>query len=101
MTQMRCGTTWMQQLVYQIVTQGQGEFSDPGRAHLYATSPWIEAINSVSMEDAPLVGKRPTKIIKSHLPDDGRRVPGGVTRHSKAASPTPGSSPAVATTERR
>lgn len=67
-TQMRCGTTWMQQLVYQIVTHGQGEFSDPGRAHLYATSPWIEAVNSVSMDDAPLVGERPTRIIKSHLP---------------------------------
>lgn len=67
-TQMRCGTTWMQQLVYQIVTHGQGEFSDPGRTHLYATSPWIEAINSVSMDDAPLVGERPTRIVKSHLP---------------------------------
>ncbi|HYN08776.1 MAG TPA: sulfotransferase domain-containing protein [Vicinamibacterales bacterium] len=67
-TQMRCGTTWMQQLVYQIVTRGQGEFDDPRRSHLYAISPWIDAVNSVSMEDAPLVGERPTRIIKSHLP---------------------------------
>jgi hypothetical protein len=31
-------------------------------------SPWIDAVNSVSMEQAPLVGERPTRIIKSHLP---------------------------------
>lgn len=69
-TQMRCGTTWMQQIVYQIVTRGQGEFpeADAGRSHLYAISPWIEAINSVSLADAPIVGERPTRIIKTHLP---------------------------------
>lgn len=67
-TQMRCGTTWMQQLVYQVVTQGRGEFSEPGRTHLYAVSPWIEAVNSVSVDAAPVVGVRPTRIIKTHLP---------------------------------
>jgi aryl sulfotransferase len=67
-TQMRCGTTWMQQLVYQVVTRGRGEFGDGARGHLYAISPWIDAVNSVSIEDAPLVGERPTRIIKSHLP---------------------------------
>ncbi len=67
-TQMRCGTTWMQQLVYQIVTRGRGEFADPARSHLYAISPWIDAVNSVSMQDAPVVGERPSRIIKSHLP---------------------------------
>jgi hypothetical protein len=69
-TQMRCGTTWMQQLVYQVVTRGEGAFTEPGRSHLYAISPWIDAINSVSMDDAPLVGERPTRIIKSHLPTE-------------------------------
>jgi hypothetical protein len=64
-TQMRCGTTWMQQLVYQIVTRGQGEL---GEGHLYAISPWIDAVNSVAIENAPLVGDRPTRIIKTHLP---------------------------------
>ena len=29
-TQMRCGTTWMQQLVYEIVNRGQGDLSDSG-----------------------------------------------------------------------
>ena len=66
-TQMRCGTTWMQQLVYETVTRGQGT-SDRGDGHLYAISPWIDAINSVSIDDAPLVGERPTRIIKTHLP---------------------------------
>ncbi len=67
-TQMRCGTTWMQQLVYQVVTHGRGEFSGAGRSHLYAISPWIEGVNSVSMPAAPIVGDRPTRIIKTHLP---------------------------------
>ncbi len=67
-TQMRCGTTWMQQIVYEVVMGGVGDLSDAGHGHLYAVSPWIDAINSVSMENAPLVGHRPTRIIKSHLP---------------------------------
>jgi hypothetical protein len=67
-TQMRCGTTWMQELVHQIVTRGKGEFTRPDRSHLYALSPWIEAVNSVSIEDAPLIGTRSTRIIKTHLP---------------------------------
>ena len=67
-TQMRCGTTWMQQVVHQIVTRGCGEFRDDGFRHLYAISPWIDAVNSVSMEAAPLVGSPPVRIIKTHLP---------------------------------
>jgi Sulfotransferase domain len=67
-TQMRCGTTWMQQVVYEIVNRGEGDLSDKGHGHLYAVSPWIDAVNSVSVEDAPLVGVKPTRIIKTHLP---------------------------------
>jgi hypothetical protein len=67
-TQMRCGTTWMQQVVYQTVTRGRGEFTEPERSHLYAISPWIEGVNSVSIGDAPLVGTPATRIIKTHLP---------------------------------
>ena len=67
-TQMRCGTTWMQQLVYEVVNRGHGDLSDKGHGHLYATCPWIDAVNSVSVEDAPLVGERPARIIKTHLP---------------------------------
>ncbi|HEX5070058.1 MAG TPA: sulfotransferase domain-containing protein [Vicinamibacterales bacterium] len=67
-TQMRCGTTWMQQIVYEIVHRGQGDPQQRGHGHLYAISPWIDATNSVSMADAPVVGERPTRLIKTHLP---------------------------------
>jgi hypothetical protein len=67
-TQMRCGTTWMQQIVLEIVTRGGGDLSDRGLGHLYAASPWIDAINSVSLEQAPLLGEMRARIIKSHLP---------------------------------
>ena len=67
-TQMRCGTTWMQQTVYEIVHRGQGNLNDSGHGHLYATCPWIDAVNGVALEDAPLVGQPPTRIIKTHLP---------------------------------
>ena len=67
-TQMRCGTTWMQQIVYEIIYRGQGDPATRGHRHLYAISPWIDALNSVSMTDAPIVGDRPTRLIKTHLP---------------------------------
>jgi hypothetical protein len=67
-TQMRCGTTWMQQVVFQILTRGTGELSDSGLGHLYAMSPWIDARHTVSMTAAPLVGQPPRRIIKTHLP---------------------------------
>src|SRR5262245_40714102 len=67
-TQMRSGTTWMQQLVYEIVMRGRGDLSDRGHVHLYALSPWIDGVNSVAVDRAPLVGERPTRIVKTHLP---------------------------------
>jgi len=67
-TQMKCGTTWMQQIVYEAVCRGRGNLGDDGHRHMYATSPWIESTGSVSMEDAPLVGEKPTRIIKTHFP---------------------------------
>ena len=67
-TQMKCGTTWMQQVVFQILTRGQGTFSDHEYVHLSAISPWIEAIDGVSITDAPLIGIPGRKILKTHLP---------------------------------
>ncbi len=67
-TQMKCGTTWMQQVVYEILTRGNGDLSDSGHGHLYAVSPWIEAVDGVSMEKAPLVGTPGRRIIKTHMP---------------------------------
>src|ERR1041385_8280946 len=67
-TQMRSGTTWMQQLVYEVVMRGRGDLSDRGHGHLYAMSPWIDGVDGVPIERAPLVGETPTRIIKTHLP---------------------------------
>ncbi len=67
-TQMKCGTTWMQHLVYEILQRGNGDLVASGTA-LYAVSPWLEALKSVSVDDAPLIGaERPSRIIKTHLP---------------------------------
>ncbi|MDX1396827.1 MAG: sulfotransferase domain-containing protein [Gemmatimonadota bacterium] len=67
-TQMKCGTTWMQQLVHQIVTRGRGDLVEEGTT-LYAVAPWLEAVKSVSVENAPLLGDdRPSRIIKTHFP---------------------------------
>lgn len=67
-TQMKCGTTWMQQLVYEVLSKGQGNLSDAGHVHMAAVSPWLESFNGVSLDKAPLVGESQRRIIKSHLP---------------------------------
>jgi hypothetical protein len=66
-TQIRSGTTWMQQLVYEVLSKGKGDLSDQGHIHIQAVSPWIEAIFGVAIEKAPLIGKH-KRIIKTHLP---------------------------------
>jgi len=67
-TQMKCGTTWMQHVVYEVLHRGGGDLVESGRT-LYAVSPWIEGRKSVSMAEAPLVGtERPSRVIKTHLP---------------------------------
>ena len=67
-TQMKCGTTWMQHVVYEVLLRGHGDIVDSGRT-MYALSPWLEALKSVPVEQASLIGsERPTRIIKTHLP---------------------------------
>lgn len=67
-TQMKCGTTWMQNVVYEVLSRGRGDLVDTGTA-LYAVSPWLEALKCVPVEDAPRLGEeRPSRIIKTHLP---------------------------------
>ena len=67
-TQMKCGTTWMQHVVYEVVMRGRGDIVDSGRT-LYGVAPWLEALTSVPVAEAPLHGaERPTRIIKTHLP---------------------------------
>ncbi len=79
-TQMKCGTTWMQQIVFEIVHGGEGDLSDDGYRHMYAVSPWIETspTSSVPLERAPRVGPRNNRIIKTHMPAQ-------LIRHSDAA----------------
>ena len=67
-TQMKCGTTWMLHLVYQVLTRGRGDLVEAGTA-LHAVSPWLEGNRTVPLGDAPLVGtERPSRVIKTHLP---------------------------------
>ena len=67
-TQMKCGTTWMQHVVYEVLMRGQGNLVETGTA-MYALSPWIEGRKSVPLDQAPLVGsERPSRIIKTHMP---------------------------------
>lgn len=66
-TQVKCGTTWMQHIVYEVLSHGHGDLGDSGHRHLYAISPWIESRMGVSMQEAPLIGKSRRRLIKTHL----------------------------------
>ena len=67
-TQMRCGTTWMQHLVFQTMTRGRRDLAREGVA-LNALSPWLESDKTVTVDDAPRVGDGAgRRIIKTHLP---------------------------------
>jgi estrone sulfotransferase len=69
-TQMKCGTTWMQHVVYQVLLRGRGTLAEEGKA-MYAVSPWLEGTKSVPIAEAPLIGsERPSRIIKTHFPAD-------------------------------
>jgi hypothetical protein len=67
-TQMKSGTTWAQQIAYEIIMRGKGDLGDEGHRHMYAISPWIESCASVSMTNAPLLGEPQSRLIKTHLP---------------------------------
>lgn len=67
-TQMKCGTTWMQQVVFEILHRGRGDLVETGRT-MYSVSPWIEGRKSVPIDQSRPVGtERPSRIIKTHLP---------------------------------
>ncbi len=53
---MKCGTTWMQNLVYQLVTRGQKDLTETGTA-LYHLSPWLESRKTIPATDGPLLGQ--------------------------------------------
>lgn len=69
-TQMKCGTTWMQHIVFQILHHGAGEFDDDKYKHMYAVSPWIETdpLCSVALDKARPVSQYKKRIIKTHMP---------------------------------
>lgn len=67
-SQMKCGTTWLQHLVLQVLLRGQTDLSETGTA-LYELSPWLESSKTVSLDAAPLIGaERPSRLIKTHFP---------------------------------
>lgn len=67
-TQMRCGTTWMQHVAFQTLTRGTRDLAREGVA-LNALSPWLESHKTVDVDDAPRIGNDPgRRIIKTHLP---------------------------------
>ncbi len=67
-TQMKCGTTWMQHVVYEVLHRGDGDIVASGRT-LYGLCPWLEGRRAVPLDQAPLLGaERPSRIIKTHLP---------------------------------
>ncbi len=67
-TQMKCGTTWLQQIVYETLLHGNGDLGDDGHRHMYALSPWIEASAAVAIDDAPRIGVGEQRIVKTHFP---------------------------------
>lgn len=69
-THMKAGTTWMQQIVFEILEKGKGDLSDDGYKHIYAMSPWLEANphGAVPFDRAPKVGASGKRIIKTHAP---------------------------------
>ena len=67
-TQMKCGTTWMQHVVYEVLNRGNGNLVARRHREL-RHSPRIEGRRSVPIDQAPLIGaERPSRIIKTHLP---------------------------------
>lgn len=67
-TQMRCGTTWMQHLAFQALTRGMRDLANE-ETTLSAVSPWLESNKTVDVAAAPLVGNdAPSRVIKTHLP---------------------------------
>lgn len=67
-TQMKCGTTWMQQIVYEVLSRGKGNLEDDGHRHSQAVCAWLEAERGVPLDRAPRIGMQGARIIKTHLP---------------------------------
>lgn len=67
-SQMKCGTTWLLYLVYQVLHHGRGRLVEDGQA-LHGVIPWLEGVRTVPVAEAPRLGtERPSRVIKTHLP---------------------------------
>ncbi|MDD1780362.1 sulfotransferase domain-containing protein [Enterovibrio sp. ZSDZ35] len=69
-TQMRCGTTWMQQIVFELLHKGEGDLTDTGYKHLNSASAWIECSQhtGVPLADSPKLGDAQKRVLKTHFP---------------------------------
>ncbi|PKF48992.1 sulfotransferase domain-containing protein [Enterovibrio nigricans] len=69
-TQMRCGTTWMQQIVFEILHKGEGNLTDTGYKHINSASAWIECSqhSGVPLADSPKLGEAQKRVLKTHFP---------------------------------
>lgn len=66
-SQMKSGTTWLQQIAIQILNRGK-PFVDTNRP-LASVSCWLESQKTVSIDDAPLIGEEvKCRVVKTHLP---------------------------------
>ncbi|NMO15465.1 sulfotransferase domain-containing protein [Pyxidicoccus fallax] len=61
-TAAKSGTTWMQQIVYQLVTGGRGEFE-----HIYQVSPFLEELISAPWAERVLDALPSPRILKTHM----------------------------------
>lgn len=67
-TQMKCGTTWMEHIVYEVLHRGNGTLEQTGTT-LYSIAPWLEGRKSIPLEESTVLGtERPSRIIKTHMP---------------------------------
>ena len=58
----KTGTTWMQQIVYQILTGGRGEFQ-----HISQVSPYLEQLMLLSFAESVLDALPSPRILKTHM----------------------------------
>ncbi|MBZ4421224.1 sulfotransferase domain-containing protein [Myxococcus sp. RHSTA-1-4] len=69
-TAAKAGTTWMQQIVHQLVTGGRGEFE-----HIYQVSPFLEDLLAATWAERLLDALPSPRILKSHMNWEHLRPP--------------------------
>jgi len=67
-SQLRCGTTWLEQLTYQVLVRGREDLAAQGKS-LGSVCPWLESIWTIPPELAPKIGGGPAyRVFKTHFP---------------------------------